>query len=119
MTYEINGTGIPLQPTEGRWMPRKILGLDGNGRAVYPPTREFQLYWGLADPSDVWQLQEWWQTIGATGTVTVALPHYAFPTYTFYTYTGVLIQEPEFRHYFSQHHTEVLLMITNITTEEV
>ena len=70
--YQINGTGIPIDPTEGRWMDQDIEGIDGNGRAIYASTREFEMRWGLLSAGQVWQLQEWWQTIGATGTITAA-----------------------------------------------
>jgi len=117
--FEINGTGIPIDPTEGRWMPRDVEGIDGNGRAIYASTREFQFRWGLLSPGQVWQLQEWWQTIGSTGTITAALPRYAWPTYTFFTYTGVHIQEPVVDVYFTENYTDVTLLVTNIRTEDV
>lgn len=117
--YQINGTGIPIDPTEGRWLEQDIEGIDGNGRAIYARTRDFEMHWGLLSPGQVWQLQSWWQTIGATGTVTAALPHYAFPTYTFQTYTGVYLQQPRFDAYFTEHLTDVTLLITNIRTQDV
>lgn len=119
MTYQINGTGIPLEPEEGRWIPRKLLGVDGNGRAIYPPTREFEFMWGHSSPSQTWQLQEWFQMIGATGTISIQLPRYAWPAYEFHLYSGCIMQEPEFRQYFTENYTDVILLVTNITTEEV
>jgi hypothetical protein len=100
-------------------MPRDVEGIDGNGRAIYSRVREFQFRWGLLSTAQVWQLQEWWQTIGATGTVTAALPRYAWPTYTFFTYTGVYIQEPVLDVYFTESLTDVTLLVTNIVTEDV
>jgi len=117
--YQINGTGIPIDPTEAQWMPRDIEGIDGNGRAIYSAVREFRFRWGLLSPGQVWQLQEWWQSIGATGTSTAALPHYAYPTYTFYTYTGVYLQEPVVDTYFTENYQDVTLLITNIRTQDV
>ena len=117
--YQINGTGIPIDPTEGRWMDQDIVGIDGNGRAIYASPREFEMRWGLLSPGQVWQLQDWWQTIGATGTITAALPRYAWPVYEFYTYTGVYIQQPRLDVYFTEHLTDVALLITNIRTEDV
>ena len=119
MSYQINGTGIPLEPEEGRWMPQTVLGIDGNGRAIYPPTREFELRWGLMSTSQYWQFQSWWQSIGATGTVTADLPKYASAAYEFYTYTGVFVQQPESRQFYTEHYTDVVLLITNITTESI
>jgi hypothetical protein len=118
-TYMINSTGIPLQPEEGRWMPRRLLGIDGNGRPIYPPTREFELRWGLSNPGETWQLQEWFQGIGATGTISADLPRYAWPTYEFRVYSGIFMQEPEFNTFFAENYTDVTVLLTNITTEEV
>jgi len=119
MPYQINSTGIPLEPEEGRWMPRPLLGMDGNGRAIYPPTREFEIRWGLKTPGQVWQLQEWFQSIGSTGTISADLPRYAWPAYEFRTYSGIHMQEPEFNRFFTENYTDVRLLLTNITTEEV
>ena len=119
MPYQINSTGIPLEPEEGRWMPRTILGLDGNGRAIYPATREFEFRWGLKTPGQLWQLQEWFQTIGATGTISADLPRFAWPAYEFHTYSGIYMQEPEVNQFFTENYMEVRLLLTNITTEEV
>ncbi len=119
MPFQINSTGIPLEPEEGRWMSQRILCVDGNSRAIYPPTREFEFRWGLLSPSQAWQLQEWWQTIGATGTITADLPRYAWPTYEFKLYSGCIMHQPEPRQYFTENYTDAVLLITNITTEEV
>ena len=117
--YKVNGTGIPLQPTTGRWLPRRLLSVDGNGRARYAPTREFELRWGLKNPGQRWQIQEWFQGIGATGTVVVDLPRYAWSAYEFHPYSGVFIREPEDNVYFFQNYTEVVLLVTNIRTGAV
>lgn len=117
--YQINGTGIPLEPTEGRWLERELIGYDGNGRPIYPATRQFELRWGLADPGEVWQLQEWFQTIGATGSLVASLPRYAWPAYEFHAYSGVYIHEPTVNTYFTEHYTEIVLLVTNIRTEDV
>ena len=119
MAYEINGTGIPIDPTEGRWMDQDIEGIDGNGRAIYAGPREFEMRWGLLSHDQVWQLQDWWQTIGSTGTITAALPRYAWPVYEFFTYTGVYIQQPRLDVYFTDSLTDVTLLVTNIKTEDV
>jgi len=117
--YQLNGTGIPIDPTEGRWIDQDIEGLDGNGRAIYASTRDFEMRWGLLSPGQVWQLQSWWQTIGATGTITASLPRYAWPAYEFFTYTGVYVQQPRLDTYFTENLRDVTLLITNIRTEDV
>lgn len=115
-TYAINGTEITIQPTSGQWMPKDPLGIDGNGHFVYPPYREFEMSWGLLDPSDANQLQNFFASIGNTGTAVVDLPKYAAATYTFYSYTGCVMQEPSFGVYFTEHHTDITLLITKIRT---
>jgi hypothetical protein len=119
MPYQINSTGIPLEPEEGRWIPRKLLGVDGNGRAIYPATREFEIRWGLANPGEAWQWQEWFEGIGSTGTISADLPRYAWPTYEFRVYSGIYMQEPEFNRYFTENYLDVRVLLTNIITEEV
>lgn len=115
-SYAIDGTEITIQPTDGHWLPRDPLGIDGWGHAVYPPYREFEMTWGLLNPSDANQLQNFFDTIGNTGTAVVDLPKYAAATYTFYSYTGCVVQEPSFGTYFTEHHTNISLLIVKIKT---
>jgi hypothetical protein len=119
MPYQINSTGIPLEPEEGRWMPRVLLGYDGNGRPIYEPTRRFEIRWGLKTPGQVWQLQEWFQTIGATGSISADLPRYAWPAYEFRTYSGIYMNELEVGSFFTENYRDATLLLSNITTEEV
>lgn len=115
-TYAVNGTDIVTQPTTGRWIPRQAIGIDGNGYAVYPSVREFELKWQAVAPSDYNQIMTWFNSIGHTGTVVVDLPQFGAATYTFFSYTGCILREPEANVYFSQHQTDILLLITNIKT---
>jgi hypothetical protein len=115
-SYAINGVELAVQPTSGRWMPREAVGVDGNGHFIYPPYREFEITWGLVNPSDVNQLQTFFESIGNTGTAIVDLPRYAASTYTFRSYTGCVLQEPTFDIYFTEHHTNVTLLISKIKT---
>ena len=115
-SYAINGNEFTVQPTSGRWMPRDELGIDGNGHFVYPAYREFEITWGLVDPADVNQLQTFFNSIGNTGTAIVDLPKYADANYTFQSYTGCVLREPEIGAYFSEHQTDVTLLIVKIRT---
>jgi hypothetical protein len=115
-SYAINGTEITIQPTSGQWMPRDPLGIDGNGHFVYPPYREFEMTWGLLAPSDVNQLQNFFASIGNTGTAVVDLPKFAAVTYTFYSYSGCVLQEPSIGVYFSENQTEITLLVSKIRT---
>lgn len=114
MTYKINGTELDPQPTQAKWVPRRVLSEDGNGRPIYPAVREFEMRWQLTDPEQINALQGFFNSVGATGTAVVDLPQFAAPTYTFFPYSGTVLREPEFNSFFSEHITEVVLFITKI-----
>lgn len=116
MTYKVGGTEFSIQPTQGRWLPRAEMGVDGNGRPIYSAVREFEITWGLLEASQVNQLQNFFAAVGATGTAVVSLPKYAASTYIFYDYTGCVIREPQLSHFFSENTTEVILLISKIRT---
>jgi hypothetical protein len=115
-SYAVNGTDFTIQPTSGQWKPKDPLGVDGNGHYVYPPYREFEMSWGLLDTAQVNQLQTFFDSIGNTGTAVVDLPKYADADYTFFSYTGCVMQEPSFGVYFTEHLTDVTLLISKIRT---
>lgn len=116
MTYKINGVELSLQPTTGKWMPRLLIDVDGNGYPVYSAVREFELMFQLTEPTDFQQLQNAFNSLGVTGTAVVDLPAYATGTYSFFPYSGCVLREPEMAEYFSEHHMNVRLLITNIRT---
>lgn len=116
MSYKISGVEIPIQPTVARWLPRRQLGDDGNGRPIYSAVREFEMRWQLADPSHVNTLQGYFNGVGATGTAVVDLPQYAAATYVFFAYSGTVLQEPTFSPFFAENITDVVLMVTKIRT---
>lgn len=97
-------------------MPRTKIGTDGNGRPIYSAVREFELSWGLVDATTISQLQTFFNLVSATGSVVVSLPKYANSSYVFYDYTGCVLQEPEWGAYFTEHNTEVVLLVTKIRT---
>ena len=115
-SYAINNVEITIQPTDGKWLPRDPLGVDGNGHFVYPPYREFEMSWGLLSTSDINQLYNFFASIGNTGTAVVNLPKWADVNYTFYAYSGCILQEPSIGVYFSENITDVTLVVTKIRT---
>lgn len=115
-TYAINTTDFLLKPITGRWIDRLRVGVDGNGRAIYAPTRQFECRWEMVTPAEFNQLQVWWTSIGQTGTVTADLPRYGDTTYNFYRYSGVYVQEPIQGSYWEEYEQDVTLLIINITT---
>lgn len=116
MTYKIQSVEISIQPTEGRWLPRRSVGDDGNGRPIYSAVREFEMRWQLVDPAHVNTLQTYFNSVGATGTSVVDLPQYAASTYTFFSYSGTVLREPEFSPFFAENITDVVLLVTKIRT---
>lgn len=116
MTFKINGETFSIQPTTARWVPREVLGIAGNAHAIYPAVRQFELTWNLNSPSGTYQLQQWFDTVLATGTAVVDLPKYASADYEFFSYSGCALREPEWSPYFSEHITSVTMLITNIRT---
>ena len=115
-TYAVNTVDFLIKPESGRWIERLLVGVDGNGRAIYAPTRQFECRWGMLTPTQYNQLQVWWTSIGRTGTVTVDLPRYGHTSYEFYRYSGVYVQEPLPGSFFEEHYQEVTLQIIGIKT---
>jgi len=115
-TYAVNTTEFLIKPMSGRWIDRLLIGLDGNGRAIYAPTRQFECRWELLTPTQFNQLQVWWTTIGQTGTVTADLPRYGDTTFNFFRYSGVYVQEPRQGSYFQEYEQDVTLLVVNIKT---
>lgn len=114
--YRINNTDLLVQPTQGRWMPRDSLGIDGNGHMVYPKYRDFEMSWELIDVTSLKQLQDFFDNLGATGTVSVDLPTHKTASFGFTTYSGCVMREPEFGEYFEEHPGSIRLLISRIKT---
>ena len=113
-SYAINGTKLSLQPTDGKWEDKGILGIDGNGRARYPAVTEFTLSWGLISTSDFAQLNNFYLSVENTGTVVVDLPKWGDSSYTYYSYSGTHLSRLTAGKYFSEHIQDVQLVVTNI-----
>jgi hypothetical protein len=115
-TYAVNTTNFLIKPESGRWIERLLVGVDGNGRAIYAPTRQFECRWSLLTPTQYNQLQLWWTSIGQTGTVTADLPRYGHSSYEFYRYSGVYVQEPLPGSFYEEYYQDVTLLIIDIKT---
>lgn len=113
-TYRINDTDLFIQPTYGRWLNRELIDVDGNGHPVYSPYYSFEMQWNLSSMDEIHQLQDFFDALGRTGTASIDLPRYAYDPYTFRTYSGTVLQEPTYDNYYSEHLTNVTLMITKI-----
>lgn len=113
-TYAINGTNFILSPTEGGWVDRNEIGIDGAGHPIYPGTRQFNLYWGLAHPNDVKQLIDAYNLASSTGTVVFDLPEWGADGYKFKSYSGCTLREPRIGNYFEGHISDVRVTILMI-----
>ena len=116
MTYKINGTELHLQPTRGNWMPRDVVGVDGNGHNIYTPYRRFEMQWEIMSPSGTFQLQNFFASVNNTGSAVVDLPRYNADSYQFYPYSGCVLSEPEWNQYFASHITRVSMTVSRIRT---
>jgi len=115
MTYKIDGVEFTLQPTSGRWLPRRSLGIDGNGHFIYPSVYEFEITWGIQSQAEWDQvLEDFFDAVTVTGSAVVELPEYRSPTYQFYAYTGCVIDEPQMSAYFNEHPTAVKMIVRKI-----
>ena len=114
MTYKINGTELTLQPTNGKWLPKVLMGVDGNGHPIYSAMRDFQLTWQLISPADFNQILLFFNAVITTGSAVAELPKFNSSTYTFYAYTGCVLQEPELAEFFNEYLTNATMVITGI-----
>jgi len=112
--YEINGTALRLPPMRGRWVPRNVVGTDGNNKKVYDPTYSYQLEWGPMSMHQYQQLCEEWEKISVTGTASIILPQVCQGVWTGTTYTNVVFDEPETGYYWEQHALRPKLLVRNI-----
>lgn len=94
-SFGINGTEFIIPPSEGRWVPRNTLAIDGAGHPIYPAVREFELSWDIIDQPTWQQLQSFYNLSGNTGTVVANLPGYGVGAFVYQPYSGCTLGEPE------------------------
>lgn len=113
-TYAINTND--LCPETARWIPKSPLGIDGNGHPIYSAVKEFEMTWGLISMSDFNTLYQSYVLVSNTGTITADLPEWGASDFRFRRYSGTIIHEPETGEFFTNHVSNVRLLITNIRT---
>lgn len=113
-SYAVNGTNFSLQPSEGRWEPKDIIGRDGQGRGIYPALGDFTIMWDFMTTSEFKQLNDFYEYVSNTGTSVVDLPKWGDNDYLFYSYSGTIINRPTAGSYFEKHYQSVQLLITGI-----
>lgn len=114
--FKINGVALSHQPSDHNWKDRDILGVDGNGHAIYPSPREYELTWDFLSSTEFQEIYAYYQAIGHTGTAVVELPQWANATYQFFAYSGCVLREPTFGKYFENYYSDVKLLIVKIAT---
>jgi len=118
--YIINGHEMPC-PTTGRWVARRPIDIQGDGRPIYAPVRNFEMRWELQYYEDWEVLVASFDALQSTGTAVVELP--AYPTATgvafgFQEYSGCTLGEPTVTDmYIQEFPTNVALVIMNIRTQ--
>lgn len=113
-TYKINGVELSRQVTEGRWIPRDVIGINGVGIPSYPSSRQFEMRFNIESQADLYQIQNLFDGLGITGTCVVDLPTFGSQSYGFTSYSGCVIYEPERNVYFTEHTTDVVWLISRI-----
>lgn len=116
--FKINGVAFSRQPSNHRWINQEPYGITGDGRASYAAFREYEMEFDFASPQEFYDFNTYWQSVGLTGTVSVDLPEH--PTtasaYQFRTYSGCIINQPEFNNFFENHYSSARLLIARIRT---
>lgn len=98
----INGTDLFIQP-DVRWLPRSVLGTDGQGHPIYSAIREVEMNFVLVDQATYNQLQGFYNLCGNTGTAVARLPQYGSSQFSFIDYSGCIVGEPEINgNYFTE-----------------
>ena len=92
------------------------LGTTGAGHTIYGAVRVFQLFWGLMSASEFDDVRDWYKMVSVTGTLVASLPDLDDSSYAFKGYTGCTLREPEAGQYFTEHVTDVTMMVQNIKT---
>lgn len=112
-TYLVFGQTLPIEPTDGGWIPQRQLGRTGAGFETLSPVFSFEITWGLLKKSEFSELMSiYYSTSGSF--VPCSLPEFDSATYEFYGYTGCVVNKPTFGKYFVETVTNVRLLITNI-----
>lgn len=116
--YKINGTAFSVQPApESKWVERDSLGRDGNGRNDYVGVRQYEIRWSLMSTAEYRQVQNFYM-MGTTGSIVASLPMHADATWQYGNYSGVCLDEPTYSGYWNQQYMDVMLLVTNINTEQ-
>lgn len=116
-SFGFNGVTLTYQPTSHGFVPRSEIGIDGNGHAVYPALREYELNWDFLTIEEFNNLYGYFLATGATGTVVSSLPQWPpVGVYQFYNYSGTVLREPTVSELYENYAKDVKLLIVRILT---
>jgi hypothetical protein len=119
MEYRINGREPPC-PTTFRWLPRRVVDVQGDNRPIYAAPRQCEFRFDLVGYEDFSALQDFFFTIQSTGTAVINVPAYPYGTgiaYGYREYSGCTMAEPTMGPFFEEHPVDAVLLITNVVTE--
>lgn len=116
--FTINGVAFTRQPTNHRWRNQDTLGISGDGHAMYPAYREYELEFDFSTQAEFYDFNTYWQSVGQTGTVVVELPEHptTASTYGFREYSGVVVNQPEYQSFFENYYGSGRILLTRIRT---
>lgn len=114
-TFAFNGvTGS--QPTTHGWVHKEMIGVDGNGVAIYPRFSSYEMMWDFLSTDEFNQIYSAYSVQGTTGSTVSSLPKWNTSPYQFYAYSGTILREPEYKDWFQNFYTDVRLLIVRILT---
>ena len=112
--FAINGTALSIPPSNHRWVNQSILGTTGDGHPIYPAYWSYELEFEFLSASQYNQFQAAFNAISLTGTANVDLPEYGVSAYQFRTYSGTVINQPEYDEYFQNYYQRAKVTINRI-----
>ncbi len=117
--WQVNGN-VYKAPTQGRWVPRRPIDVQGDNRPIYSEVRSFELRWRIFSYEDWSELQFFFDQVLSTGSHVSRLPTYPLTTgaaYGFTEYSGTHWSEPQIGPFFETFPTQAVLIIGNIVVE--
>jgi len=115
-SFAINGTAFSKPPTEHGWVNQSILGTTGDGHPIYPAFRSYEMSFDFQDASEFSTFQGYFNALNLTGTASIDLPEYGVSTYQFRTYSGCVINQPEYDEYFEGYYQGATITVNKIRT---
>lgn len=97
-----NGTGLMLPPTTAGWVEQDAIGTNGAGYNIYPALREFRMVFNLTDQGVWYELRNYFNRVGTTGTLVATLPDIDGNTFAYKNYSGVILRQPTMTEYFAE-----------------